>query len=90
MNEYLIAYDLVNHNSYHGICGAISGIDTNSWPFLHSTWIAHSELSAEQIASCLSSHICKEDKLFVVQLAGEWSSAGLPKFSAEWLQENLH
>ncbi len=90
MNEYLIAYDLVNHNSYNGICGAISSLDMNSWPFLHSTWIAHSDLSAEEIASQLSPHICKEDKLFVVQLAGNWSSAGLPKFSAEWLQENLH
>jgi len=90
MNEYLIAYDLVNHNDYNGICGAISSLDMNSWPFLHSTWIAHSDLSAEEITSHLRPHICKEDKLFVVQLAGDWSSAGLPKFSAEWLQENLH
>ena len=90
MNEYLIAYDLVNRNNYNGICGAISGLDMESWPFLHSTWIAHSDLSAEQIASCLRNHICKEDKLFVVQLAGDWSSAGLPKFSADWLKNNLH
>jgi hypothetical protein len=90
MYEYLIAYDLVNHNSYNRICGAISGLDMESWPFLHSTWIAHSDLSAEQIATCLRKYICKEDKLFVVQLAGDWSSAGLPKFSSEWLEKNLH
>jgi hypothetical protein len=90
MHEYLIAYDLVHNNSYNGICGAISSLDINSWPFLHSTWIAHSDLSAEEITSLLSRHICKEDKLFVVQLAGDWSSAGLPKYCSEWLQENLN
>ncbi len=89
MNEFLIAYDLCNRNNYTDICGAISGLDTNSWPFLHSTWIAHSDLSAEEITACLRPHICKQDKLFVVQLAGDWSSVGLPKFSADWLQANL-
>ncbi len=89
MNEYLIAYDLTNHNDCSAICGAISGLDTNSWPCLHSTWVAHSPLSAEQIANRLRPHIHHNDKLFIVKVSDDWSSVGLPKRSAEWLQDNL-
>jgi len=89
MNEYLITYDLTNHNNCTGICGAISGLDTNCWPCLHSTWVAHTSLSAEQIANRLRPHITPADKLFIVKLSGDWSSVGLPECSADWLQHNL-
>ncbi len=90
MCEYLISYDLRNMNNYSAVCGAIIGVDMNSSPCLYTSWVARSDLSAEQIASRIRPYLAKEDRLFVVKLADDWSGVGLTDLPCVWLHENIH
>lgn len=55
------------------------------WRCLDSTWIIASPKTADQVKNHLQQHLGLNDKLVVVEMAGNAASVGFDKECADWL-----
>ncbi len=89
MKCYMIGYDLNRPGqNYEELEDAIKSLGT-WWHNLDSTWIVMTGMSAAEIRDNLSSHIDRNDKLLVAQLAGEAAWQGFKTSGSQWLKQKL-
>lgn len=90
MSALLISYDLRKPGrNYSGLFEAIKSIGTSHWHCLESVWIVKTVSTGTRVRDLLSHHVDANDKLLVVSLSSDCSTAGLNNECNHWLRENL-
>lgn len=92
MKTYIIGYDLnKTGQNYSELIDAIKELSNGTWwHHLDSTFIVKSYRSATFIKNTLSTHIDKNDELFVARLVEDESAwTGFNKRGTDWLENQL-
>jgi hypothetical protein len=56
---------------------------------MENAWIVVTALTCVEIWEKCVNHLGEFDNLFIVELAGDWSSCGLDQERIDWLKKNL-
>jgi len=84
MSLYCIGYELVDRSGmYATLVGEIETHET-WWHCLDSTWIIASPKTADQVKDHLQQYIGLNDKLIVVEIAGDAAWVGFDKECSDW------
>jgi hypothetical protein len=85
MALYCIGYELENlENTYATLIEEIETYET-WWHCLESTWIIGSPRTADEVKSHLQQYIGLNDKLVVLEIAGNAAWVGFDKECSDWL-----
>ena len=85
MALYAIGYELENSgNTYATLIEEIETYET-WWHCLESTWIIGSPKTADQVKNHLQQYIGLNDKLVVLEIAGNAAWVGFDKECSDWL-----
>jgi hypothetical protein len=85
MALYCIGYELENlENTYATLIEEIETYET-WWHCLESTWIIGSPKTADEVKSHLQQYIGLNDKLVVLEIAGNAAWVGFDKECSDWL-----
>jgi hypothetical protein len=82
---YCIGYELENlENTYATLIEEIETYET-WWHCLESTWIIGSPKTVDEVKSHLQQYIGLNDKLVVLEIAGNAAWVGFDKECSDWL-----
>ncbi|HEV7930528.1 MAG TPA: SinR family protein [Nitrosospira sp.] len=85
MALYCIGYELENlENTYATLIEEIETYET-WWHCLESTWIIGSPKTVDEVKSHLQQYIGLNDKLVVLEIAGNAAWVGFDKECSDWL-----
>ena len=81
---YAINYDLKHPGqNYDALYDAIKNCG-DSWHYLDSTWLVHTQLTAQGIWNKLAPHVDKNDYFLVIGVTCDYAG-WLPKDAWEWI-----
>jgi hypothetical protein len=85
----LIGYDLDRPGqNYDGIQKEIKGLGA-WWHYLDSTWLVDTSLTVQQVSDRLKAVMDDDDKLLVLNIAGDAYAGWLPPEAWEWIKEHM-
>ena len=85
MSLYCIGYELVDRGGMYATLVAEIETYETWWHCLDSTWIIASPKTADQVKDHLQRYIGLNDKLVVVEIAGDAAWVGFDKECSDWL-----
>ena len=81
---YAINYDLKRPGqNYDALYDAIKNCG-DWWHYLNSTWLVHTQLTAQDIWDKLKPHVDKNDSVLVIRVTRDYTGL-LPKDAWEWI-----
>ncbi len=89
MATFLITYDIQDKERRETLFEAIRALANGHWHLLRSTWIIKCPGPATAIHEALLPFVDDEDRLLVLELAGNGSCMGFNERGTKWLEANL-
>ncbi len=92
MKAFLISYDLgvpETHSSYVTLSNHLKSLYSTWARPVKSVWIIKSDKGAVQIRDEIKSALDANDKLIVVEMAGNWGTYNISKEVTDWMKSNI-